>query len=134
MLRLPPSEIDLGADLDDLIRRQLEVTRCGARVAGEEREEALFDLAHLAARSREHRLAAEEIRDVVDVDVETARARLLEERGNVGSLHEAVFADDAMKAAAQRLERRAFAGCDVRDLGGDDGEEDDRLVEHVKAV
>ena len=80
----PDAEIDLRADLDDLIGRQLEVRRRMARVAREDGEDRLLDLAHLSARTREHGLATQEIRDVVDVGDETGSARFAQEGGHVG--------------------------------------------------
>src|SRR5688500_10690907 len=96
-------EIDLDADLDDLIRRELEVLPGVAGVAREEGKKALLERAHSPAGEREDGVASEEVRDVLEIRVEAAALRFLQDLRYVRALHEAIATDDAIETARELL-------------------------------
>src|SRR5207247_420398 len=95
----PPSDLDLAADLDGLLRREAERPHRAEGVSRQHREELLAPQGHAGTTlGRDDGFLAEKIRDFVGVTDEGRYRETPESRRHVGLLHEAVADENPMEA------------------------------------
>src|SRR4051812_38447983 len=96
--RAARSNLDLAAELDDAVGRQLEELHRGLGVAKHPREQLLAPARHAGAGCRQEGLPREEEAGLHQVELGTALAKSRERRRNVDFVHEPVMEHDAVKA------------------------------------
>ena len=83
------------------------------------------------ALRHDQRFAAQEVGDVVLIQLQPVRARASERIGHVGILHEPITKDDVEHALAQRAHGDLLVGWHVRHRLRRHHQRDDVLVEHL---
>src|SRR5262245_25227147 len=98
----PKLKRDLRAELDDAVGRDVEERGGSLGIAAHETEKLVAPVSHAAAVGREHRLAPEKKRGVLERPA--GNVIFFEQRRDVRLLHEAVFGENADEAFLKLLD------------------------------
>ena len=124
-----PLELDLCAELNDLVGGQTEIARRRAGISRQEREKPLPPARHLRIPRGENRYSAQKVGRFVLIERKAVIPGQLQNLRHGGSLHIPIVGHHAVKSLSQKFHSYPIFGRDDGNIGRKNGEEDHLLMQ-----